>query len=101
MTFNIDNFQLMGKFVLIDVEETKESKTKSGLYIPNAKVPTTSGTVIQIGLGIDDAPFKLGDKIFFVANSIQPVAIDGESQLVKVPFDLIHGFISQEVSVNE
>lgn len=95
MDFNIENFKLLGNYVLIDVEQTKTEKvTHSGFNMPDKKPePITRGEIIQIGLGVESTQLKLGMKIFFSANTTVPVAISGTQQMFKVHVDNIHGYI--------
>ncbi len=96
MDFNLENFRLLGKFVLVDVEPPKkENVTESNFVIPNKKPePVTSGEIIQIGTDVETMSLKEGMKIFFSANATVPVAISGTQQMLKVHVDNIHGYIS-------
>lgn len=61
-------FKPMADRLLIKADELPE-KTKGGLYLPTTgeKEPSTIGTVVQVGTGLEDRPFvcKIGDRVMF------------------------------------
>ena len=59
--------KVINEYILVDlIEEKREEKTASGIYIPKM-VDETSKTkkckVLQIGAGVEDPPFSVGDTL--------------------------------------
>ena len=82
------SIQPLGDRVLVKVLES-ESKTKGGLYIPDAaKEKTTQGTVIAIGSS-EDIKVKVGDSVLYDKYAGASVAVDGVDHLVLRNDDLI------------
>lgn len=83
------NIQPLHDRVLIERQET-ESKTASGLYIPDTnKEKTNLGKIVAVGQGVRDEKgnlipltVKTGDTVLFGAYSGTEVKTEGKSYLV-------------------
>jgi chaperonin GroES len=75
--------------VLIKVEEA-ETKTASGLYIPDtAQEKTQTGTVVAIGDDKDMISVKVGDKVMYDKYAGTTVSIDDEDHLIVKSMDIL------------
>jgi chaperonin GroES len=75
--------------VLIKVEEA-ETKTASGLYIPEtAQEKTQTGTVVAIGDDKDMITVKVGDKVMYDKYAGTMVTIDDEDHLILRMADIL------------
>ncbi len=75
--------------VLIKIEEA-ETKTASGLFIPQtAQEKTQQGVVITIGDDTDIITVKEGDKVMYDKYAGTPVKIDGQDHLILQMQDII------------
>ena len=62
-----------------------ETKTASGLYIPDsAKEKPQQGVIIAVGNGKSDEPMelKVGDKVMYGKYAGTEVKVDGETRLI-------------------
>jgi len=69
--------------ILVRKEEIKETKTSSGIFIPQTRQsPNISGTVVLTGTGTEAVPMvvKEGQTILYYERSAQPVKI-GDDEL--------------------
>lgn len=84
------NFKPLGDRVLVD-EDAKETKTSSGLFIPDASADAANrGTILAVGPG--EAPknggavipvdLTVGERVLFAPGSGQKVVVAGKSYLV-------------------
>lgn len=79
----------LGDRVLIKVKEM-ETKTASGLYIPEtAQEKTTTGTVVAVGDDKDAIVVKVGQEVMYDKYSGTSVKIDGSDHLIVSSGDLI------------
>lgn len=79
----------LGDRVLIKVKEM-ETKTASGLYIPQtAQEKTTTGTVVAVGDDKDAIVVKVGQEVMYDKYAGTSVSIDGEDHLIVASGDLI------------
>jgi len=75
--------------VLIKVEEA-ETKTASGLYIPEtAQEKTQTGSVVAIGDDKDMITVKVGDKVMYDKYAGTMVTIDDEDHLILRMADIL------------
>jgi len=75
--------------VLIKVEEA-ETKTASGLYIPQtAQEKTQQGVVITIGDDTETITVKVGDKVMYDKYAGTPIKMDGAEHLILQMQDII------------
>ncbi|AHH10935.1 10 kda chaperonin GroES [Borrelia coriaceae ATCC 43381] len=76
------NIKPLADRVLIRIKEA-ESKTTSGLYIPeNAKEKTNIGTVIAIGSNKEDITVKVGDTVLYEKYAGAAVKIEDKEHLI-------------------
>ena len=70
--------------VLVEPEETEESRTKSGIIIPDtAKEKPRTGKVIEVGTDEELASnIKVGDKIVFAKFTGDEVEFEGKKYLI-------------------
>ncbi|MBW1717170.1 MAG: co-chaperone GroES [Deltaproteobacteria bacterium] len=70
--------------VLVEPEETEESRTKSGIIIPDtAKEKPRTGKVIEVGTDEELAEnIKVGDKIVFAKFTGDEVEFEGKKYLI-------------------
>lgn len=79
----------LGDRVLIKVKEM-ETKTASGLYIPQtAQEKTTTGTVVAVGEDKDVIVVKVGQEVMYDKYAGTTVKIDGVDHLIISSGDLI------------
>jgi chaperonin GroES len=79
----------LGDRVLIKVKEM-ETKTASGLYIPQtAQEKTTTGTVVAVGDDTDAISVKVGQEVMYDKYAGTNISIDGSDHLIVSSGDLI------------
>lgn len=72
--------------------DAAETKTASGLFIPEAaQEKTQTATVVSVGPGTDDVKItvKAGDKIMYDRYAGTPVKLDGVDHLILKMADII------------
>lgn len=75
--------------VLIKIEEA-ETKTASGLFIPQtAQEKTQQGIVVTVGDDTEAITVKVGDKVMYDKYAGTPVKIDGADHLILQMQDII------------
>ena len=77
--------------VLVQAEEA-ETKTASGLFIPDsAKEKPQQGVIIAVGSGKKDEPMelKVGDKVMYGKYSGTEVSFEGKDYLIMRQSDVI------------
>ena len=77
--------------VLVQAEEA-ETKTASGLFIPDsAKEKPQQGVIIAVGSGKKDEPMelKVGDKVMYCKYSGTEVSFEGKDYLIMRQSDVI------------
>ena len=75
--------------VLIKVEEA-ETKTASGLYIPDtAQEKTQTGSVVAVGDDKDLITVKVGDKVMYDKYAGTNVKIDDQEHLIVKSSDIL------------
>ena len=75
--------------VLIKVEDA-ETKTASGLYIPDtAQEKTQTGTVVAVGDDDEAITVKKGDKVMYDKYAGTNVTIDDEDHLIVKSSDIL------------
>ena len=77
--------------VLVEAQEA-ETKTASGLYIPDsAKEKPQQGVIIAVGSGKKDEPMELkpGDKVMYGKYSGTEVSFEGKDYLIMHQSDVI------------
>lgn len=73
--------KVLGERVLVK-QHVEDGKTASGLYVPNASVDKEpKGTVLEIGKGVVDPEFEVGDVVFF--NMYAPTDVGDGTAIVK------------------
>ncbi|MBI3627307.1 MAG: co-chaperone GroES [Candidatus Sungbacteria bacterium] len=86
------------RVVILPLSDTKEGKTKSGLYLPDtaSKERPEKGEIIAVGPGkMDDAGkrmpigLKRGDVVLFTKYGPQEIKIDGKEYLIAREDDVI------------
>jgi len=77
--------------VLVEPEETEESRTKSGIIIPDtAKEKPRTGKVIEVGTDEELAEnIKVGDKIVFAKFTGDEVEFEGKKYLIVSRSDIL------------
>jgi chaperonin GroES len=77
--------------VLVEPEEIEESRTKSGIIIPDtAKEKPRTGKVIEVGTDEELAEnIKVGDKIIFAKFTGDEVEFDGKKYLIVSRSDIL------------
>ena len=77
--------------VLVEPEEIGESRTKSGIIIPDtAKEKPRTGKVIEVGTDEELAEkIKVGDKIVFAKFTGDEVEFDGKTYLIVSRSDIL------------
>jgi len=77
--------------VLVEPEEIGESRTKSGIIIPDtAKEKPRTGKVIEVGTDEELAEnIKVGDKIVFAKFTGDEVEFEGEKYLIVSRSDIL------------
>lgn len=75
--------------VLIKMEEA-ETKTASGLFIPQtAQEKTQQGVVVTIGDDTETITVKVGDKVIYDKYAGTPIKMDGDEHLILQMQDII------------
>jgi len=77
--------------VLVELEELEESRTKSGIIIPDtAKEKPRTGKVIEVGTDEELAEnIKAGDKIVFAKFTGDEVEFEGKKYLIVSRSDIL------------
>jgi len=77
--------------VLVESEEMEESRTKSGIIIPDtAKEKPRTGKVIEVGTDDELAEnIKVGDKIVFAKFSGDEIEFEGKKYLIASRSDIL------------
>jgi len=77
--------------VLVEPEEIEESRTKSGIIIPDtAKEKPRTGKVIEVGTDEELAEnIKVGDKIIFAKFTGDEVEFEGKKYLIVSRSDIL------------
>jgi len=77
--------------VLVESEEIEESKTKSGLIIPDtAKEKPRTGKVVEVGTDEELAKnIKVGDKIIFAKFTGDEIEFEGKKYLIISKNDIL------------
>lgn len=79
----------LGDRVLIKMKEV-ETKTASGLYIPQtAQEKTTTGTIVAVGDDKDVITVKVGQEVMYDKYAGTSVKIDNDEHLIVSMGDLI------------
>jgi len=79
----------LGDRVLIKIEEA-ETKTASGLFIPQtAQEKTQQGVVVTIGDDTETIKVKVGEKVMYDKYAGTPIKIDGSEHLILQMQDII------------
>jgi chaperonin GroES len=77
--------------VLVEAEETEESRTKSGIIIPDtAKEKPRTGKVIEVGMDEELADkIKVGDRIVFAKFTGDEVEFESKKYLIVSRGDIL------------
>jgi len=77
--------------VLVEPEEIEESRTKSGIIIPDrAKEKPRTGRVVEVGTDEELAEnIKVGDKIVFAKFTGDEVELEGKKYLIVSRSDIL------------
>jgi len=77
--------------VLVEPEETEESRTKSGIIIPDtAREKPRTGKVIEVGTDEEIAEnIKVGDRIVFAKFTGDEVEFEGKKYLIVSRSDIL------------
>lgn len=75
--------------VLVKIE-LSETKTASGIYIPQtAQEKTQMGTVVAVGDDKDNIKVKVGDKVLYDKYAGTSIKIEGEEHLILSMNDIL------------
>ena len=90
MSENDVNIQPLGSRVLVRPDSEAESRTTSGLYIPEtAKEKPQTGVVIAIGDDDDDIKVKVGQKVLFPKYTGTEIKLEGVDHLIMDADDIL------------
>lgn len=90
MSENDVNIQPLGSRVLVRPDSDAESRTTSGLYIPEtAKEKPQTGIVIAIGDDDDDIKVKVGQKVLFPKYTGTEIKLEGVDHLIMDADDIL------------
>ena len=90
MSENDVNIQPLGSRVLVRPDSEAESRTTSGLYIPEtAKEKPQTGIVIAIGDDDDDIKVKVGQKVLFPKYTGTEIKLEGVDHLIMDADDIL------------
>ena len=90
MSDNEVNIQPLGSRVLVRPDSEAESRTTSGLYIPEtAKEKPQTGIVIAVGDEDDDIKVKIGQKILFPKYTGTEIKLEGVDHLIMDADDIL------------
>jgi len=90
MSENEVNIQPLGSRVLVRPDTEAESRTTSGLYIPEtAKEKPQTGIVIAIGDDDDDIKVEVGQKVMFPKYTGTEIKLDGVDHLIMDADDIL------------
>ncbi|ADN01517.1 co-chaperone GroES [Spirochaeta thermophila] len=79
----------LGDRVLVKIE-LSETKTASGIYIPQtAQEKTQMGTVVAVGDDKDNIKVKVGDKVLYDKYAGTSIKIEGEEHLILSMNDIL------------
>jgi chaperonin GroES len=82
--------QPLGSRVLLKPEEESESRTSSGLYIPEtAKEKPQTGFIIAVGDEDEDIKVKVGQKVLYPKYTGTEIKLDGEDHLIMDADDIL------------
>jgi chaperonin GroES len=82
--------QPLGSRVLLKPEEETESRTSSGLYIPEtAKEKPQTGFIVAVGDEEEDIKVKVGQKVLFPKYTGTEIKLDGEDHLIMDADDIL------------
>ena len=90
MSENDVNIHPLGSRVLVRPDSEAESRTTSGLYIPEtAKEKPQTGVVIAIGDDDDDIKVKVGQKVLFPKYTGTEIKLEGVDHLIMDADDIL------------
>ena len=90
MSENDVKIQPLGSRVLVRPDSEAESRTTSGLYIPEtAKEKPQTGVVIAIGDDDDDIKVKVGQKVLFPKYTGTEIKLEGVDHLIMDADDIL------------
>jgi chaperonin GroES len=90
MSENDVNIQPLGSRVLVRPDSDAESRTTSGLYIPEtAKEKPQTGIVIAIGDEEDDIKVSVGQKVLFPKYTGTEIKLEGVDHLIMDADDIL------------
>jgi len=90
MSENEINIQPLGSRVLVRPDTDAESRTTSGLYIPEtAKEKPQTGIVIAVGDDDDDIKVKVGQKVLFPKYTGTEIKLEGVEHLIMDADDIL------------
>ena len=82
--------QPLGSRVLLKPEVESESRTGSGLYIPEtAKEKPQTGFIIAVGDEDEDIKVKVGQKVLYPKYTGTEIKLDGEDHLIMDADDIL------------
>ncbi len=90
MSENDINIQPLGSRVLVRPDTDAESRTTSGLYIPEtAKEKPQTGIVIAIGDDDEDIKVEVGQKVLFPKYTGTEIKLEGVEHLIMDADDIL------------
>lgn len=90
MSENDINIQPLGSRVLVRPDSEAESRTNSGLYIPEtAKEKPQTGIVIAIGDDDEDIKVEVGQKVLFPKYTGTEIKLEGVDHLIMDADDIL------------
>lgn len=74
----------IGERVVLRTIESKEERTKTGIYLPKSAEEKKQGLVVEVGTFRDGKPLPLkkGEKIIYGGYSSEEFEIDGQKHLI-------------------
>ena len=74
----------LGERIVLKPIETKEERTRSGIYLPKSTEEKKRGEVVEVGMGKDNKPLpvKKGDKVLYGGYSSEEFELNGEKHLI-------------------
>lgn len=90
MTSKNVNIQPLGSRVLVRPDNEAESRTSSGLYIPEtAKEKPQTGEVIAVGDDDEEIKVKVGQKILYPKYTGTEIKLDGVDHIIMDADDIL------------
>ncbi len=90
MSNNVVKIQPLGSRVLVRPDNEAESRTSSGLYIPEtAKEKPQTGEIIAIGDDEEEIKVKVGQKVLYPKYTGTEIKLDGVDHIIMDTDDIL------------